>query len=96
MEYDMPYPFGAVLKRKIMDSNYWHYGVASEFYHPKTGKQMVYQFNKWLTYTNFEGEKAFVPGYPKRAASDTESKTPEVSKDQLAEEASAMWSLSLP
>ena len=40
----MPYPFGAVLKRKIMDSNYWHYGVASEFYHPKTGKQMVYQF----------------------------------------------------
>tara|TARA_B100001175_G_scaffold315174_1_gene326162 strand:- start:198 stop:683 length:486 start_codon:yes stop_codon:yes gene_type:complete len=43
MDEDMPYPIGAALRRK-MGWDFYHYGVASEFYHPETGKQMIYQF----------------------------------------------------
>ena len=32
----------------------------------KTFKQMIYQANKWLGYTNDAGEPVFVAGYPKK------------------------------
>lgn len=43
-EFDMPYPAGAILKRRMGSGDYHHYGIASEFYHPESRKQMVYQF----------------------------------------------------
>lgn len=43
MSEDMPYPIGAALRRRI-GWNLWHYGVASEYYHPDTKKQLIYQF----------------------------------------------------
>ncbi len=43
MDEDMPYPIGAALRRR-MGWELYHYGVASEFYHPESGKQMIYQF----------------------------------------------------
>lgn len=43
-EPDMPFPMGAVVRRKFKKGNFWHYGIASEFYHPESGQQMIYQF----------------------------------------------------
>ena len=43
MDPEMPYPIGAVLRRQIRGS-FFHYGVASEYYHPETLRQMIYQF----------------------------------------------------
>tara|TARA_B100001769_G_C22024487_1_gene550518 strand:- start:424 stop:912 length:489 start_codon:yes stop_codon:yes gene_type:complete len=43
MTEDMPYPIGAALRRK-MGWNLYHYGIASEYYHPETKKQLIYQF----------------------------------------------------
>ena len=39
----MPYPIGSALRRR-MGWNLYHYGVASEFFHPDSGRQMIYQF----------------------------------------------------
>ena len=43
-EPKMPFPIGAVVRRKFKKGNFYHYGVASEFYHPETLEQMIYQF----------------------------------------------------
>lgn len=40
----MPFPPGAVLRRKFQRGSFYHYGIASEYYHPDTNLQMVYQF----------------------------------------------------
>ena len=35
-------------------------------------KQMIFQYNRWLTFTNANtGEATFVAGYPKKAAEET-------------------------
>lgn len=44
VEPDMPFPPGAILRRPFHRANFFHYGVASEFYHPNDMLQMVYQF----------------------------------------------------
>lgn len=43
-EPEMPYPPGAVLRRRFPRGNFYHYGIASEYYHPDSELQMVYQF----------------------------------------------------
>jgi hypothetical protein len=43
VDEDMPYPIGAALRRR-MGWELYHYGVASEFFHPDSRKQMIYQF----------------------------------------------------
>lgn len=40
----MPYLPGSVLRRKFKRGNFYHYGIASEYYHPDLGVQMIYQF----------------------------------------------------
>ncbi len=43
MDPEMPFPIGAVVRRKIRGS-FFHYGIASEYYHPESKLQMIYQF----------------------------------------------------
>jgi hypothetical protein len=43
-EPDMPFEIGAVLRRKFKRGNFYHYGIASEYYHPELNLQMIYQF----------------------------------------------------
>ena len=43
-EPEMPYPPGAVLRRRFKRGSFYHYGIASEYYHPDTRLQMIYQF----------------------------------------------------
>ncbi len=43
-EPEMPFPPGSVLRRRFHRGSFYHYGVASEYYHPDTRLQMVYQF----------------------------------------------------
>lgn len=50
-EPQMPFPIGAVVRRKFKKGRFYHYGIASEYYHPDTGLQMIYQFGG-----PFEGE----------------------------------------
>ena len=40
----MPYPVGAALRRRMGVGKFYHYGIASEYFHPETKRQMVYQF----------------------------------------------------
>ena len=43
-EPEMPFPPGAILRRRFQRGSFYHYGVASEYYHPDTRLQLVYQF----------------------------------------------------
>jgi hypothetical protein len=43
-EPEMPFSPGSVLRRRFQRGSFYHYGIASEFYHPDSGLQMVYQF----------------------------------------------------
>ena len=43
-EPNMPFPIGAVVRRRFKKGNFFHYGVASEYYHPDSLNQMIYQF----------------------------------------------------
>ena len=39
----MPFEIGSVVRRKFKRGTFYHYGIASEFYHPDTMLQMIYQ-----------------------------------------------------
>ena len=56
MSEDMPYPIGAALRRKI-GWDLYHYGIASEYYHPETQKQLIYQFGGPYEGSKFEDAK---------------------------------------
>jgi hypothetical protein len=43
-EPEMPYPPGAILRRRFQRGTFYHYGIASEYYHPDTQLQLIYQF----------------------------------------------------
>ena len=43
-EPEMPYVPGSVLRRRFERGSFFHYGIASEYYHPDTGLQLIYQF----------------------------------------------------
>ena len=43
-EPEMPFPPGAILRRRFNRGSFYHYGVASEYFHPDSQLQMVYQF----------------------------------------------------
>jgi len=56
MSEDMPYPIGAGLRRKI-GWNLYHYGIASEYYHPESQKQLIYQFGGPYEGSSLEDKK---------------------------------------
>jgi hypothetical protein len=43
-EADMPFEIGSKLRRRFKRGTFFHYGIASEFFHPDTKLQMIYQF----------------------------------------------------
>jgi len=56
MSEDMPYPIGAAIRRKI-GWDLYHYGIASEYYHPDSQKQLIYQFGGPYEGSKFEDAK---------------------------------------
>ena len=58
MSEDMPYPIGAAIRRKI-GWDLYHYGIASEYYHPDSQKQLIYQFGGPYEGSKFEDAKYF-------------------------------------
>ena len=44
IEANMPFPIGSVVRRKFTTGRFYHYGVASEYFHPDSKEQMIYQF----------------------------------------------------
>ena len=49
----------------------------------KSWNQMLFQYNRWLEYTNHEGHKTFISGYPKK---DTPTVTKEVTKEDTVDQ----------
>ena len=47
-------------------------------------KQLLFQYNRWLTYTNAEGNKTFVAGYPRKSEEATPQEAPLSTLEQEA------------
>ena len=43
-EPNMPFEMGSIVRRRFKRGTLYHYGIASEFFHPETKLQMIYQF----------------------------------------------------
>ena len=53
----------------------------------KSWQQMLFQYNRWLEYTNHDGENTFIAGYPRKAKADAptvQPATPAVSAEDEA------------
>lgn len=43
-EPDMPFQMGSLVRRRFKRGQFFHYGIASEYFHPESKLQMIYQF----------------------------------------------------